>query len=240
MALDEVLLGAMPELGRPVLRYYGWHQPAASFGYFQKYADVEKMTRLRPLVRRPTGGGLVPHDVDWTYSVAVPTSESWYQLGAKESYERMHRWLQSAFGRLKIVTELAAQALRAGPGQCFVGYEQFDLLWNGVKVAGAAQRRTRQGLLIQGSVQPPSPARFLARKDWQEAMMASGAGEARFASPPQEERARERRPVLSHATGDSWKGRLKWLKLENESELTRKAQNLAEAKYSQSSHNQRR
>ena len=61
MALDEALLNLMPRLQRPVLRFYGWTEPAASFGYFQKYADVERATLLRPLVRRPTGGGIVQH-----------------------------------------------------------------------------------------------------------------------------------------------------------------------------------
>ena len=57
MALDEALLEAMPRLQRPVLRLYGWTEPAATFGYFQKYAEVERATKLRPLIRRPTGGG---------------------------------------------------------------------------------------------------------------------------------------------------------------------------------------
>ena len=66
MAWDEVLLREAPTIGRCVLRFYSWSQAAASFGYFQKYADVEGWTQLRPLVRRPTGGGLVPHLADWT------------------------------------------------------------------------------------------------------------------------------------------------------------------------------
>ena len=57
MALDDALLDAMPRLGKPVLRFYGWTEPAASFGYFQLSAEVERGTLLRPLVRRPTGGG---------------------------------------------------------------------------------------------------------------------------------------------------------------------------------------
>ena len=70
MACDEVLLESALRLGQPVVRFYGWTEPAATFGYFQKYAEVEAMTELRPLIRRPTGGGLVPHAADWTYSVA--------------------------------------------------------------------------------------------------------------------------------------------------------------------------
>src|SRR3989442_10321356 len=86
MALDEAVLEAMPRLGQPVLRFYGWTEKAASFGYFQKYAQIEQMTLLRPLVRRPTGGGLVPHDADWTYSLTFPTNHQWYSFSATESY----------------------------------------------------------------------------------------------------------------------------------------------------------
>src|SRR5208282_2939406 len=53
MALDDALLQAAARLGRPILRFYGWIEPAASFGYFQRYAQVEQMTQLRPLVRWP-------------------------------------------------------------------------------------------------------------------------------------------------------------------------------------------
>jgi len=168
MALDEALLEAMLRLGQPVLRFYGWTEPAASFGYSQKYAEVERATLLRPLVRRPTGGGIVPHDADWTYSLAFPTNHEWYSLAAIDSYRRIHEWIRAAFGKCNVPTELAESCRRAGLGQCFVGYEKFDLLWHGKKIAGAAQRRTRAGLLIQGSVQPPPLS--LAGTDWQHAM----------------------------------------------------------------------
>jgi len=68
---------------------------------------------------------------------------------------------------LKIETELAPCCKKTLPGQCFVGHEKSDLLWCGQKIAGAAQRRNKLGLLIQGSVQPPLP---LARADWEIAM----------------------------------------------------------------------
>jgi lipoate-protein ligase A len=202
MALDEALLEAMPRLGRPVLRFYGWTEPAATFGYFQKYADVERATLLRPLIRRPTGGGIVPHHADWTYSLAFPPGHEWHSLKAEESYRRVHEWIQSALAKLNIETKLAPsckksvlnvrsrrreEALESGsqtgnqslltsaatsvlPGQCFVGHEKFDLLWNGRKIAGAAQRRNKLGLLIQGSVQPRGIGIAIARTDWQKAM----------------------------------------------------------------------
>ena len=155
MAWDAALLEAAPQVGAPVLRFYGWTEPAATFGYFQHFADIDRLTTLRPIIRRPTGGGLVPHDRDWTYSLAFPPADPWYALKAVESYRRVHEWVQSAFAVCRVSTELSPSAVKETPGQCFIGAEQFDVLLEAKKIAGAAQRRTRDGLLIQGSIQPP-------------------------------------------------------------------------------------
>jgi lipoate-protein ligase A len=172
MAVDEALLEHVARLGRPVTRFYGWTEPAATFGYFQHYAAIEALTRLRPLVRRPTGGGLVPHDRDWTYSVVFPPGHEWYRLRATESYQRLHEWVRSAFSFTQIPTELAPCCRPEGPGQCFLGAEKFDLLWQDRKIAGAAQRRNKSGLLIQGSVQPPPGSE---RSAWELGMLAAVA-----------------------------------------------------------------
>ena len=184
MALDETLLESAPETEQAILRFYGWSEPAASFGYFQEISDIERATHLRPLVRRPTGGGLVPHDADWTYSVVIPPNHPWYALRASESYERMHQWIQSAFALLAVATELAPCCRKETPGQCFAGYEKSEVLRFGKKIAGAAQRRTKTGLLIQGSIQPQPQG--ISRAQWQEAMCAvAGSGwHARFATMP--------------------------------------------------------
>lgn len=210
MALDEALLETMPRLGQPVLRFYGWVEPAATFGYFQKFAEVERTTLLRPLIRRPTGGGIVPHDADWTYSLVFPANHEWHNLAAEESYRRVHEWVRDAFTRLGVTTELAPCCRKTGPGQCFVGYEKSDVLWQGRKIAGAAQRRTRLGLLIQGSVQPPPPG--LAKVDWQQALC----------------------DVANRTFG------ARWSEFEPDMALRERVVVLAEQKYSQSSFNQKR
>jgi lipoate-protein ligase A len=171
MALDEALLESASHIAQPVLRFYGWTLPAASFGYFQKYAEVEQVTRLRPLIRRPTGGGVVPHDADWTYCLVIPAGHEWHRLKASASYQRMHQWIRAAFEQLGVPTALAPDSRKPAPGQCFAGHEIYDVLWQERKIAGAAQRRTRSGLLIQGSVQPP-PLR-LNRQAWQQAVCAT-------------------------------------------------------------------
>jgi len=193
MALDEALLEAMPRLRTPVVRFYGWTRPAATFGYFQKYSDAARATPLRPLVRRPTGGGVVPHDADWTYSLAFPSAHEWHSLKAVESYRRVHEWIRRAFAELKVGAELASAGGKSAAGQCFAGHERFDVLWRGKKIAGAAQRRSRHGLLIQGSVQAQSLP--VSRADWEKALMAALPTEHGAISEPFEADA----PLLDHA-----------------------------------------
>jgi len=170
MAWDEALLAMAPRFGHPILRLYAWSEPAATFGYFQRIADIERLTPLRPLIRRPTGGGLVPHDGDYTYSLTFPPTHPWYALKALESYRRVHEWIRAAFARAGLLTELSIGGRKNPSGQCFVGAEQFDLLWRERKIAGAAQRRARDGLLIQGSIQPLSG---LSRADFERAFCDS-------------------------------------------------------------------
>jgi lipoate-protein ligase A len=210
MALDEALLEAMPRLQAPVLRFYGWTEPAATFGYFQKFSDVAAITKLRPLIRRPTGGGIVPHDADWTYAAVFPAGHEWHSLKAEESYRRIHDWLRLAFAELKVETELAPCCKKSLPGQCFIGHEKFDLLWHGKKIAGAAQRRNKLGLLIQGSVQPPPVT--LARGDLESAM----------------------RRVAARDFGVAWGD------FATDAALHKDGEKLASEKYSQVCYNQRR
>jgi lipoate-protein ligase A len=210
MALDEALLENASRLGEPVLRFYGWTEPAATFGYFQHFAEVASVTPLRPLIRRPTGGGIVPHDADWTYSLTMPPGHEWHGLKAEESYRRIHDWLRLAFAELGVETHLAPSAKKSLPGQCFVGYEKSDLLWHGKKIAGAAQRRNRLGLLIQGSVQPP-PLR-LERNEFQSAVSAAAHKAMNVA----------------------------WRELVVDGLLLRRAEQLAGEKYSRQEYNQKR
>jgi lipoate-protein ligase A len=63
--------------------------------------------------------------------------------------------------------ELASEPRREAAGHCFVGAERFDVLAQNRKIAGAAQRRARHGLLIQGSVQPPAG---VERPAWEDRM----------------------------------------------------------------------
>ena len=210
MAFDEALLEAAAQLNRPVLRFYGWKERAATFGYSQEFAEVASWSPLRPLIRRPTGGGLVPHDADWTYSTVIPPGNEWYQLGAEESYRRVHEWVAESFQALRIAAELAASCAKESPGRCFVGSEKFDVLANGKKIAGAAQKRNKLGLLIQGSIQPAQ--KDWKRTEWEEALLR--VGETRFA--------------------------MEWAELKPTEDLLARAGALDAEKYSRKEYNERR
>jgi lipoate-protein ligase A len=153
MAVDEALLR---EIREPVLRLYGWDVPAISLGYFQPASLVPEG---RPFVRRYTGGGLVDHAHDVTYTVVLPRAHPWMQLSAPESYEQVHLGVQAALAACGIVSELTPTASMAESEACFQKPVRFDLVAAGAKLSGAAQRRTREGLLHQGSILLPDPAR---------------------------------------------------------------------------------
>jgi lipoate-protein ligase A len=152
MAVDEALLR---ELGAPVLRLYGWNVPAVSLGYFQPAVLAEE----RPFVRRYTGGGLVDHAHDVTYTVVLPRAHPWMELSAPESYCRIHLGVQAALAACGIASELTPTASAAESEACFQKPVRFDIVAGQAKLSGAAQRRTREGLLHQGSILLPDPAR---------------------------------------------------------------------------------
>jgi len=183
MATDFLLLQRYPRAGVPRFRHYGWHRPAFTFGYSQKLSFVQ--TQLPPgerfdLCRRPTGGGVVDHRDDWTYALVIPRGHPLEELRATQSYREVHEALAAALRVQGVpattkkaeVERVAPNALladqapwgqgappSAGPaGVCFQRAEIFDVVHerSGEKIAGAAQKRNKQGLLFQGSIWRPA------------------------------------------------------------------------------------
>src|SRR5438034_8457361 len=90
MAIDEALLESATV---PSIRFYGWHSPALSFGYFGRFSDVAIYAGERDLVRRWTGGGIVFHGDDLTYSIVLRSSDPAFRESSMMFYERIHRAL---------------------------------------------------------------------------------------------------------------------------------------------------
>jgi lipoate-protein ligase A len=164
MAIDEVLL---TDAAEPLLRFYGWSRPAVSFGYFGRAADVAAEWPQRELVRRWTGGGTVPHGEDFTYTLIVPRSSTFFRLAAAESYCAVHQKVAELLASGQGAPSVAEEATTKVSDACFHNAVQYDVVLAGRKIAGAAQRRTRSGLLHQGSIQQfDVPPEFGERLAW--------------------------------------------------------------------------
>jgi lipoate-protein ligase A len=157
MAIDEALLESAKVSS---IRFYRWTFPALSFGYFGKFSEVASYATRCDLVRRWTGGGIVFHGQDLTYSIVIPTSDHVFDESPMSIYEKIHSALRDALVALgQRATVAAGHDHGTGindarnEGHCFAKPVHADVLVNGLKVAGAAQRRTRVGLLQQGSIQ---------------------------------------------------------------------------------------
>jgi lipoate-protein ligase A len=190
MAIDEALLETAKI---PSIRFYRWNSPALSFGYFGRFADVADYAVERDLVRRWTGGGIVFHGDDLTYSIIIPAQDAVFAQSSMSIYEKIHRALRNALAangeRAELAVAAAPQAFRVGTirdrsirsseiigrelnatvtdrryNECFANPVRADIMLNGRKVAGAAQRRTRAGLLHQGSIQHVDRGNGLAER----------------------------------------------------------------------------
>ncbi|TFE71269.1 lipoate--protein ligase family protein [Methylacidiphilum caldifontis] len=154
MALDEAYLGFVP---RPLLRIYRFAEPMLSIGYFQKWKEI---IQDEPFVRRYTGGGAVYHGKDCIYALVIPKDHHLVHLSARESYYSIHKALDSGMRRLGFKTEFYEDEKKYDGSFCFLKPVKYDLMWGSKKIAGAAQRRNRQGLLHQGSIVIPEEISF--------------------------------------------------------------------------------
>jgi len=150
MAIDEILLSS----GRPaILRFYRWNKPAISFGYFVTFTEACAAAGDRVMVRRWTGGGIVPHGEDLTYSIMIGSNDYAFSLPSKIVYQRVHAALSSALRDIGVPAVLTQANEPKLSEACFANPVVSDVMEDGRKIAGAAQRKTRSGLLHQGSIQ---------------------------------------------------------------------------------------
>jgi len=156
MAVDELLLEKSEFLrGRILLRIYGWDRPSISMGYTQHYSSVSNESAKYSIVRRPTGGGIVYHDRDLTYTIVVPAGHPLEKLDRVESYHVFHRAILLAMMKFGLEGRLASDTPKVqdrAAMRCFVTPTKYDVLCGNRKIAGAAQRRTKNGILHQGSI----------------------------------------------------------------------------------------
>lgn len=162
MAGDFLMLGLCKRMEVPFLRFYHWAERSATCGYSQSALDFSKesLRGIERLVRRPVGGGLVIHEQgDITYALAVPARHEFFLTRPAQSYAILHKRIALCLADFDCacVLNAADSPNTSGASQCFRDPSRDDLMLASSprKLAGAAQRRTRDGLLVQGSVKLP-------------------------------------------------------------------------------------
>lgn len=168
MAIDAALLRGLAENPQPVLHFYEWEKPSATYGHFldpYKYLSREAVREHGiQLARRPTGGGIVFHLTDFAFSVLIPANHPSYCVNTLDNYAFIHRTLASALGKflgeaetLDLLREEPTQLHPSAKHFCMAGPTLNDVMLQGKKLAGGAQRRTRHGFLHQGTIALYSP-----------------------------------------------------------------------------------
>ena len=152
MACDEALLQSC---GMPVMRVYRWAAPAMTFGYAQRLAAVESLACRLPLMRRWSGGGMVFHGSDVTLALAIPGSEAAASGSSRDIYSAIHAGLLPAIQKyLPNARLVLPEECRCGP-VCFESPVAFDIIAGASKICGGALRRSKAGVLYQGSLHLP-------------------------------------------------------------------------------------
>ncbi len=158
MALDQALMECHRQSSdshSATLRFYQWSRPTVSLGYFQSTRDIPDRFHQVSKVRRSTGGGAIVHDHELTYSLTIDA-----KLDGKSTRQLLYRSVHQA-----VVNTLAEWGINAKAHRldqrivgneaaflCFQRRTDEDLIVNGYKVLGSAQRTTRDAVLQHGSL----------------------------------------------------------------------------------------
>lgn len=169
MSVDQALLETANESGRVTLRFYRWTEPTLSLGYFQNHADrtSHRASLACPLIRRRTGGGAIVHDQELTYSLCVPSKNRWASENG-DLYRQTHFAIIDVLAAAGVTSTLFGDtppfdvtAIRQTAGEtafstdsflCFLRRADGDIVLQGHKIVGSAQRRLKHALLQHGSI----------------------------------------------------------------------------------------
>ncbi len=161
MSLDASLLEQLPQRAGPLLHTYGWSRPSITYGYFirpEEWIDMDAAHELGvDLARRPTGGGITFHFGDLAFSALVPAAYPCFSSCTLENYAWINSAVANAVSRcfnLDGVCHLFPPSEESAPFAefCMAHPTKYDVVLQGRKIGGAAQRRTKHGFLHQGTI----------------------------------------------------------------------------------------
>lgn len=160
MDKDERLLCSLKDDKKAILRFYEWMEPSLTYGYFVKLEDHINIEALKQrgvsVAKRPTGGGILFHGLDFAFTVVVPSEHPKFSTASKINYQWINQLIAEAL-QLPIFYHAEQAPLR--DAFCMARPTQYDLVIEGRKIGGCAQRMTTFGLIQQTSL-------FLFPHDW--------------------------------------------------------------------------
>jgi lipoate-protein ligase A len=153
----------------PTLRFFRWQEPTISYGRLQKTEWVNSVAKAFHVglsvnvavhdlktVQRPTGGGMVWHDKDLSFSISWRRDHPSFPKCLKEVYRTIHQSVAEALARRGIETSfyfyVKQSSAKTPTGICFIEPAEDDLIWNKKKILGGALRVTGWGRLYQGNI----------------------------------------------------------------------------------------
>jgi len=144
------------------LRLYTWTPPALSLGRNEPRRIVDTDAARRDgidVVRRPTGGRVVLHKNDLTYTLVLPFSAVAGRPAGRpvfaDVYRRISECIVEALRPLSAELTIERGRTRGGPGSarpCFASTSRYEITHRGRKVVGSAQRVGRRSVLQHGSI----------------------------------------------------------------------------------------
>ena len=158
MALDEAIATVVrKDSAPPTLRLYGWDVPSVSIGYFQKTNDIDIdycIEKQIPIVRRPTGGRAILHNLELTYSFSAKTSHGIFSKGLLDSYKKISYALSLSLTKCGFSPGIMMnrKTLNYSSPLCFQSASYGEITISNKKIIGSAQKRWTDGLLQQGSI----------------------------------------------------------------------------------------
>ena len=163
MAQDVQEIEHLAERKKPLLRFYEWQAPSITYGYFideKKYLKKEVFSSQHPFsknsARRPTGGGLIFHFFDFSFTFSLPSHHVAFSENVSQNYKLVN---EASFAAVSQVIDLSKdlyleQDLATSPYEkfCMASPTRYDLMLGTKKIGGSAQRKTKHGFLHQGTI----------------------------------------------------------------------------------------
>lgn len=158
MSQDALLL---QDLEEPTLHLYDWKTPSLTYGHFitpEKHIHTDAASQLGiSLAKRPTGGGIVFHIWDYAFSFLMPASHPSFSENPLDNYRFVNEVVLEVMDDFLslsalIIPESFPISAYDCENFCMARPTKYDVVYKGMKIAGAAQRKTKQGYLHQGTI----------------------------------------------------------------------------------------